>query len=354
MAIRKLDVENFRCLSQASLELDDRYNLILGSNGAGKTSVLEAIYLLGSGHSFRTLPNNLLIKSGASSLMSVGKVSHRHGDLSTLGIRVTREASEYRLNGERAKSVGELAREFPVQVIDPDIHDLVEGSPAERRRFIDWGVFHVEHQFHEVWRRFNRALKQRNASLRNGIVNSAIWDAEICSQGSLVTAWRESYLRSLRPFVNQLGTQLLSREVDFEFQPGWRRSISLIDALEENKQRDLARSTTSVGPHRAELLVTVDGNPAKERVSRGQQKLLACALTLAQQLHRVSIGAPATSLLLDDPAAELDVDNLGKLLEAISDLPVQLVVTALSDVGLDFMKNAKVFHVEHGTVKAMA
>jgi len=146
----------------------------------------------------------------------------------------------------------------------------------------------------------------------------------------------------------------LGEEVTLEYQKGWRQSLAFSDALKESRGRDQQRAATTVGPHRAELLLKVGNEVAKDRISRGQQKLLACSLLLAQQLHRASRSAHSACLLLDDPGAELDVENLQKLLGVISELPVQLIATSLSVSDLPLFKDAKKFHVEHGSVKAVA
>jgi DNA replication and repair protein RecF len=220
---------------------------------------------------------------------------------------------------------------------------------------MDWGVFHVEHAFQDAWRFFNRAIRQRNAALKSGShAGLHIWDADLVKHGEVIHECRQRYLAALQPFVDDVAKRLLSFEVEAEYFQGWRRNICLQEALEENRLRDLQRGTTCSGPHRAELILKVDGHPARDRISRGQQKMLACTLILAQQLHRASLAVSPGCLLLDDPAAELDVVNLGKLLEIVNSLPVQLIVTALSDFGLEALKNGKLFHVEHGSIKAMA
>jgi DNA replication and repair protein RecF len=247
-----------------------------------------------------------------------------------------------------------LAKIFPVQVIDPEIHQLLEDGPRRRRMFLDWGVFHVEQSFHESWRRFNRALKQRNAQLKSGKSNFGVWDIELAVHGLAVTQFRQMYIQSFAAFLTDVGRRLLRAEISIEYSQGWRKNIAFSEALTESRLRDQQRGTTTVGPHRADLVLKMDGNIAKDRVSRGQQKMLACCLILAQQLHRASLSTQSACLLLDDPAAELDVDNLGRLLDLVGELPVQLIATTVNSANLSLFKNAKKFHVEHGSVKAVA
>lgn len=355
MTLLQLDIEQFRCIEKARLELASDANLIVGQNASGKTSLLEAIFLLGSGHSFRTHQTGLLIRHQANSFLAVAKIIGPAG-AETLGMRGAADSKEIRINGETTCGLADLAMRLPVQVIDPEVHRLLEDGPVRRRRFLDWGVFHVEQRFHDSWRRYQRALRQRNAALKSKQLPSTlkVWDHELIEQGTQIAGFRDQYIDQLRPLVSLLGLQLLGLDLEIEHQRGWKRQLELEAALNESLARDQQRGLTNVGPHRADLTLKVANFPAKDRVSRGQQKMLACALILAQQAHRAQIGASPACLLLDDPAAELDVDNLGKLLAVVANIPTQLVVTALTKDVLNFFPYARLFHVEHGVVQAMA
>lgn len=354
MPLQKIEIRNFRCLDHIRLEFDSRQNLIFGPNAAGKTSILESIYTLGSGHSFRTSTTESIIKRGQSELSVVGTIDDAFGLTSVLGISVSKEFRELGLNGSRVSNVSEFASRFPVQVIDPGIHRLIEDGPVRRRRFVDWGSFHVEQGFSDVWRRFNRAMGQRNAALKGKLSQFDIWDTELSLAAEQLTKHRESYLSSLKPYISDIGQQLLGAQLECTYSRGWSQALTFEEALSNARDRDIQRGSTTIGPQRAELLIKLDGMEIKEQISRGQQKLISSVLVLAQQLHRVAKGSRQGCLLLDDPAAELDVDNLGKLFDIISLLPIQLIVTALSPVGLTFLKNPKVFHVERGALNQMA
>lgn len=355
MSLSYLEIEQFRCIEKAHLSFAPDANLIVGKNASGKTSLLEAIFLMGTGHSFRTHQTNLLIRRGQSHFMTVGKILGHQGP-EVIGIRGGDDSKEVRVNGESAKSLAELALRLPVQAIDPEVHRLLEDGSNRRRKFLDWGVFHVEHRFHDAWRRYQRALRQRNAALRakQPVKAIKVWDQEMIEQGTLVADFRDRYLQSLQPFVARLGQQLLGTAIEIEIQRGWKRQTSLETAMAEGLARDQLRGSTGSGPHRADLTVKVAEVTAKDRVSRGQQKMVACALILAQQAHRAALGAPPACLLLDDPAAELDVDNLGKLLAAVTEIPAQLMVTSLNKNVLEFFPKARMFHVEHGVFQAVA
>jgi DNA replication and repair protein RecF len=352
MALLSLQVERFRCLGHVGLTFDPQYNLFIGPNASGKTSLLEALFFLGRGRSFRTRRLDRLIQAGGSDFTLVGRVRSGVGD-TVLGVRGTRSATEIRVGGAAAAGAGELAQHFPPQVIDPEIHKLFEEGPGRRRRFLDWGVFHVEPGFMSAWQRYHRALRQRNAALRLNHARelAAPWSTELVAAGEELTSMRSRYLELLATPLAEIGAALLGFEVTLDSQRGWPAELGLRDALAQAWDRDLRLGMTHVGPHRADVVARVQGVPARERVSRGQQKLLAAALTLAQLRVQEHTGPDRSALLLDDPGAELDAANLERLLALVRTLPVQLFVTSLREDVNSLGTPGRVFHVEQGTVR---
>jgi DNA replication and repair protein RecF len=236
-------------------------------------------------------------------------------------------------------------------VIDPGVHRLIEEGSARRRRLLDWGVFHVKHEFLGVWRRYQRALQQRNAVLRsNGDEQLlAAWEGELGTAGHRVDTLRSEYASQLLPYFVGIAEQLLGAQgARFSYRRGWAAEHELVAQLIESRPRDQRLRTTTVGAHRADVAFAFEGAPARDRVSRGQQKLLAAAFILAQLAFQAAQGAPPACLMLDDPAAELDVDNLGKLLAAVSKIPAQLVITSVHESGLEGVKLGRKFHVKQG------
>lgn len=351
MPLVSLQLERFRCIHEATLGFDSRYNLIVGANASGKTSLLEALYFLGRGRSFRTRRLDRVIQQGQPDFLAVGKVVNPPV-ATMLGLRGTRGATEIRVAGAPASSAAELALHFPPQVIDPDVHKLLEEGPTRRRRFLDWGVFHVEPFFMDAWQRYHRALRQRTAALRGDAGGVAAWNVELATAGELLAERRGAYLELLAPFVQNIGQQLLQHKVELAYQRGWAAGVPYSQALEEGRERDQRFGITHLGPHRADIAVRVDGVAAKERVSRGQQKLLAAGLILAQVALQETYTPGRTALLLDDPAAELDPENLERLVGVVRTLPVQLFVTSLRQDLPGFGVPGAMFHVERGVVTA--
>jgi len=349
--IRRFKVSNFRCLESVELDLSPEFNLIYGANASGKTSLLEALAYLGRGKSFRGASTSNLIRHGESEFVLFGETQTEVRS-QRLGVRNSKDGLEVRVDGSGDGGVAALADALPLQVIDPEVHNLVAGGPELRRRFLDWVAFHVEHDHLETWRRFRRALKQRNAALKARATPAAIrsWNAEFVELSEALDGSRRRALEIATDSLAQYGLGLLGTELGFEYQQGWVKDKALDRSLEEGLERDLQLGSTQQGPHRADLKIRYDERQARKLVSRGQQKLLASAMILAATDAAQSALERPLLLLLDDPAAELDADSLSRLLEAVLGLGCQVVATSLEKGALSAPAGSAMFHVEHGVL----
>jgi len=330
VTLHRLQVTDFRCLQSADMELDPRFTLVSGPNASGKTSLLEAIYVLGRGRSFRTRRLEHLIRSGRSSFVVFGEVDIPSRRVA-LGVEGSAAGMRARLGGAPVASLAELATVLPVQIIDPEVHRLIEEGPSRRRRFLDWGVFHVEPSFVRSWQQYQQTLKQRNAALKSHQPRevTSVWDADLVRYGEHLSAARSRYVDLLAAHAADLARNLLGMELTLGYRSGWTRGLSLSEALRQSWVHDQEAGATQVGPQRAELSIRLEGMPVKDRISRGQQKLLAAALLMAQVKLFPPDAPVQPSLLLDDPAAELDSERLASLIREISRQSVQLIVTTL-------------------------
>ncbi|MGD0490101.1 MAG: DNA replication/repair protein RecF [Steroidobacteraceae bacterium] len=331
MALRRMQVTDVRCLHQGDIEFDSQFTLISGPNASGKTSLLEAIYVLGRGRSFRTRRLEHLIRTGADRLIVFGETDDAVRRV-TLGVEASAKGVQARLGGQRVESLADLAAALPVQIIDPEVHRLIEEGPSRRRRFLDWGVFHVEPSFVGHWQKYHQVLRQRNAALRSGqpVALVSAWDAELSRYAGLLTDARSRYVELLAPIAKQVAESLLGMELSLGYRPGWLRELEFPQALERSWRHDQELGSTQVGPQRAELTIKLDGVPARDRISRGQQKLLAAVLLISQIKLLKEDAAARPVLLLDDPAAELDMDRLTAFIAEVRAQPLQLVVTTLN------------------------
>lgn len=351
MPLGSFHAERFRCLADVELELDPGANLFIGPNASGKTSLLEAAFFLSRGRSFRSRRREALIAHGEESFLLTGKALGPIAPVA-LGVRGSRKATEWHVGGAAAAGIADLAEQFPAQIIDPEVHKLLEEGPGRRRRYLDWGVFHVEHGFLPTWRRYHQALRQRNAALKQEASDDELagWDQELASSGEMLARQREAYLARLVVPLACIGGALLDAPISLLHQRGWDPEQSLILALGNDRRRDRRYKATQLGPHRGDVVVQVAGRAAKDHVSRGQQKLVAAGLMLAQLQIQEQEKPGRSALLLDDPAAELDGENLARLMALVRAVPAQLWVTSLKPEISGLLGDSRMFHVKHGAV----
>ena len=282
--LHKLQIQHFRNLGQAELYPSGRMNLLLGHNGSGKSSVLEAIHYLGLGRSFRTHLTNRVIMHGEKDFTIFSQLQRDDG-LINIGLQKDRQGNtQLKIDGKNADRLAQLASLLPLQLIHPEGYNLLTGGPQQRRAFLDWGVFHVEQQFFPLWGKVRRLLKQRNALLRQSTHYSPLeyWDLQLAEQSEMLSVFRQQYCEALLPLMTQICQELLP-EYTFQatFYAGWQQEKSLHQMLQEGFERDKQLGHTAIGPHRADLRLRAEGVPVQDLLSRGQLKLLVCALRLA-------------------------------------------------------------------------
>ncbi len=357
MRLSQLQIKNFRNLENVQLTPVQGVNLIVGDNASGKTSLLEAIYYLSHIRSFRTQNISDLILRQSPYLQLVANIETAEKRIIPLGIRRSRNKSEIRVNKQPIKRVSDIAATFPVLAIHPDSYKLITGSPSQRRQYLDWGVFHVEHGFFKTWQRFKKALLQRNAALkaRQKFDVCQLWNNEINNTAHYIDQLRQQYFDKLSPYFQQLTQQFFGSDVvAIDYKRGWPADKDLIDLLEENLQKERLKGYTYYGPHRAEITIKVNGQSAQTCISRGQQKTLVALMRLAQARQFTEATDNFCVLLYDDLAAELDANHRELILSVLSTMNIQLFLTAIehSHIDLSAWPQTKVFHVEHGIVTA--
>ena len=356
MSLVQLSIKNVRNLEQCHLKLNPRFNIIEGSNASGKTSLLEAIHLISQVKSFRTHRINLLIQHSQPDMQVVAQYCDHSNIYHKIGLGRTRSKTKLHLNKEVIGQSSVLASLVPLQVITPESHRLLEDGPKLRRQFLDWGVFHVKHNFLSIWKDYHRILRQRNAALRQGKSKEQVisWNSALIESTAQFHSERTNYLNALLPTLQRYIQQLIEIEITVEYQPGWSKDLSFDEALNNSLENDCQYKHTRVGPHRADLVMKHHGVAVQASLSRGQQKLLVCALRLAQIQYLQSCSEQSCLILVDDLPAELDTIRRKKLVSLLADTGAQVFVTTTDASLLDLTQlnlSRSVFHVEHGNVK---
>ena len=360
MPLSRLSVTGVRNLHPVTIQPSPRINLIYGDNGSGKTSLLEAIHILGLARSFRSTRLQPVIQHSLEACTVFAEVLLENGLSRSMGITRSKQADyQIRIDGQTVRSTAQLADTLPLQLINPDSFRLLEGAPKQRRQYLDWGVFHVEHQFISTWQRLQKSLKQRNSLLRRGRIDPALltpWDAELIDASERIDAYRRAYISKLKPVFESVLAELLDLdELSLSYFRGWDKDRDLREVLDSQLQRDCQLGHTQAGPQRADLRLRIRGMNAAEVLSRGQQKLVVCALKIAQGHLLKERGRQHDCVfLIDDLPSELDGHHRQALCRLLEGLQCQVFITGVEAEQLaeswQEETSLSMFHVEHGHI----
>lgn len=361
MWFRRLEIDRLRNLSDVRLELDPGLNYFYGPNGAGKTAVLEAVHLLARGRSFRSAQIQDVIRHGSDTLTVRADVVDEHRGNQNLGtLRHRSGRGEVRINGRSGQKLSEIAALLPLQVMDPGLSELVFGPPSERRRWLDWGTFHVKPDYLRALRRYSQVLRQRNAALKDvarGTLRAPdmeVWTSDLADAAQAVDDHRREYVEEVAPeFLSMHATLAPGVEVRIDYRRGWPEGEELRKILGDSLPREVKSGSTLTGPHRADIELRSGQAPAASTLSRGQGKILASALVLSQAslLHRTA--RRASVFLIDDVGAELDRQHSARFFEIMRGLGSQILATSAErDPGRNGFTGSEttVFHVERGRI----
>jgi DNA replication and repair protein RecF len=362
MAIGLLRLADFRNFSQASLEpVSDGLNVFYGNNGSGKTSLLEAIHYISLGRSFRSGTSSQLVKHQTDKFVLFSQIIDEFARHVPIGVeRELNGTSRLRVAENDAMTKAELAAFLPVRVINSHSHDLFEEGPVFRRKFLDWGLFYQFQSFLPCWHHYERVLKQRNTLLRERKPKREldVWTEELLKYGLELTDLRRKYVQLLVPVLAQVAEELIGMsDLQVNYHPGWDDNEEYSAALAGAYPEECRLGYTHLGPHRADLDIHVDNIQVKHFLSRGQQKLLVCAMILAQGMLLSSGSNKRVIYLVDDLPSELDNEGRRKLISLLSRQNTQVFITSIEKESIfdwvDEKMNVpvKVFHVEHGNVR---
>lgn len=361
MSLTYLQISDFRNISSAKLDFClDGFSIISGNNGCGKTSLLESIYYLSLGRSFRSSNVGHIIHNSADKFTIYSEIAHHEDQTISVGLERARNGvMTARIAGKEVSSISDLADKLPVQLINSQCHHLLDSGPQFRRNYLDWGVFHHETEFLEVWRQFKRILKQRNAALGEDVSKNELdpWDYELSQIAPKLHQFRLNYVNQLFPMLESMLNELLpSLKIKLDYYPGWDIDVDFQQVLKASYLRDKHLGYSQFGPQRANLNMFINGLPAKDILSRGQQKLFVCAMILTQGALLFQGRNKRPIYLIDDLPSELDHSSRHSLITLLSKQAAQIFITAVERKGLEsclMTKSVKMFHVEHGSLTSI-
>jgi DNA replication and repair protein RecF len=357
MLIERLELLDFRNYEHAVFDLTPGTTCVVGRNGQGKTNLAEALAYLATLSSFRGVPADVLVRVGADQAVLRAEVRHDDGRQSLIEAELAPGGrGRVQVNRQRLQRSRELLGVVRVSVFSPDDLELVKGSPAERRRFMDDTLVALATKNDALRLEVDRVLRQRNTLLRQAggrlDADSAftldVWDARLVEVGERLGHARAVLTERLAPLVAEAYAHLAGdgRAVTLDYSPEWRVD-GLAVALEAVRTDDVRRGVSTVGPHRDELDLALGGLPARTHASQGEQRTLALALRLgAHRLVTEHVGSTPI-LVLDDVLSELDEERATALL---TDLPAgQVVITTAAPLPAAAVPD-RVLRIEAGTV----
>jgi DNA replication and repair protein RecF len=358
MPLIRFECKGVRRLEPTTIEPHARLNLVVGANASGKTSLLEALYILGSGKSFRASQLDKVVQHGCHEFTLFGLVEER-GARTRLGYHRVRDGREIHIDGAPVNVSAELARHLPIQAVTPDTHFAFLHQAGARRGALDWALFHVEPGFFPAWTEYRRVLRQRNAALKEGQRSGGhrVWDESLVELGETIHRMRDHLLQDLAPRTQAIAQEILGIDgLSVRLRTGWRRDRSLAQALAEDTDRDREAGYTHSGPHRADIEIHIGDRDARQEASQGQWKAVVLSLRMAQLTLFADHTNRESVLLLDDLPAELDVTRRRAVLGQLQRMPAQVFATATEAEQLDIDPGSdhSLFHVEQGVVRKRA
>lgn len=361
--IHHLAIRNIRNIRSIKLDAFAPINILFGANGSGKTAFLEAIHCLSVAKSFRSHKLSPLIRYQAPHCTVHGGVSiTASSPIQPIAVHRSRSATDVpiiKIAGQLAHSRAALSNHLPLQIMHGDNCRLLTAPPSARRKILDWGVFHVEPRFHQIWKRTQHCIKQRNSLLRQPNIADDelfVWTEALSQSAEQLDEYRQHYTKQLLPRFQQCLQSLIQLDdLQLMYDRGWDKTKSLLELMQHHLHREKQQGYTFIGPHRADLQYRYQGAPAAESLSRGQQKLVVTALFAAQNQLFADLTQKPCVFLIDDLPAEIDIPHRHTLCHLLETLNTQIFITCVDYRELKDCWSPKTevkwFHVEQGHIE---
>ena len=360
MQIKKLFLQNFRNYENEVFEFSDGLNVLFGKNAQGKTNCAEAVFYLCTGTSLRIRHDKQLIRIGAEHAKITAEAENRYGKV-VIEATIFENKREIRVNGAKISKNADLMGHINSVFFSPGELRLIQDGPDERRRFMNISISQTSSAYYTALLRYNKILDQRNSLLKErdaGLVLDTlpVWDEQLCKYAGIIVKKRAEFLEKLAPFAKEYHAFLTDGAEELDLKPDRRYdgdeteiSAQIMRRLENNYEKDLRLGFTTVGPHRDDIVVNVNGIDAKAYASQGQMRTCALALKLAEVRIFKELSGEYPILVLDDVMSELDLRRRKKLLACIADMQTILTCTHTERVlyGADCTK----IRIENGKIK---
>jgi DNA replication and repair protein RecF len=356
MHLVELDISDVRNLTNIHMDCGPGINVISGKNAAGKTAVLEGIHLLARVSSFRTPRINDVIQHGKSQLSIRARLSDQGNNKIVTGLEKSRQATKIRFNGTNVNKRSEQARNLPVLTVSPESHQLLNGTPRERRHWLDWSMFHVEPAYMENWQNYHHALRQRNGLLRQPTNQTQfnVWEEMLANSAVLIRRARKTYVNRIKACITQIANSSIG-EISIDLRTEEQGQETIMSALKQQRKSDLMAGYTQQGQHREDVVFNIEGREASRTLSRGEGKLFVLFLFMAQALEYKAIKQQQPIMLIDDLSAELDGEARKRILKQLQHQGLQAFITTTNPETLEIgQETHRRFHVEQGCLAAMA
>ena len=373
MYFKEISLTNFRNYENQKVDFHDRVNIILGENAQGKTNLLEALYIMSLGKSFRTAKDSEMIRFG-SQMARVKTVSVKDGEDLTIEIGLIRNKKSLKIDGVKKNRISDLLENVYIVIFSPDDLKIVKDEPEKRRKFIDRELCQLKPVYYDVLSRYKKALMQRNFLLKEERIDFSvldIWDRELAGYGAKIIAYRMSFIDKLKIISRKIHSDLtegreelsLSYESDIPLKgSGKETEVALsvksqaeiaelfLNILLKNRKNDIKRRTTLRGPHRDDLRIEIGGVDVRNFGSQGQQRTSALSLKLAELILIEEETGEKPVLLLDDVLSELDRTRQRQLITSFGDIQIFITATELSGEITSHIRDFAVFKVRKGFI----